>query len=280
MGWLGRRRAKAQVKGALGDFTLPSFPGTVLDSLSALRDPSLTMAGIAERLAVDPGLCARLLALAGSTAYALRHPVRDVGHAVSLLGRGEVEALVLSVAVPRLLPEHPSPSFDSGRFWRASARRATTAKRLAEALAPGRKAEAFAASLLQDMAVPLLAEVHGEPYARVLDAWRHEGGDLTARELDLFGFDHASIGGFVAEKWGFPPNLVAALGDHHVPDAKEVPLSVRLVASLGEGEPDEERDALVVTAHERFGLVSDQGSAVVDEGMRLGDELAARMRAA
>lgn len=280
MGWLGRRRARAQVKGALGDFALPSFPGTVLDSLSALRDPSLTVAEIAERLAVDPGLCARLLAVAGSTAYALRHPVRDVGHAVALLGRGEVEALVLSVAVPRLLPEHPTPSFDSGSFWRASARRATTAKRLAEALEPGRKAEAFTAALLQDMAVPLLASVKGERYAELLEAWRHEGGDLAARELDRFGFDHASIGGFVAERWGFPPNLVAALGDHHVSDAEAVPLSVRLVASLGEGELEDERDALVAMAKERFGLASDDVSAVVDEGLQLGDELAARMRAA
>ncbi|MEM1418333.1 MAG: HDOD domain-containing protein [Myxococcota bacterium] len=280
MGWLGRKRAKAQMKAALGEFELPSFPGTVLDALAALRDPCLTMSEIADRLAADPGLCARVLSVAGSTAYALRHPVRDVGHAVALLGRGEVEALVLSVAVPRLLPDQPTPSFDSSRFWRASARRATTAKRLAEVLEPGRKAEAFTASLLQDMAVPLLAQVHGESYAKLLEAWRHDGGDLAKRELDQLGFDHATIGGSVGEKWGFPPGLVAALGDHHTIDAGEVPTSVRLVASLGEGDPGSEREVLVETAKSSFGIGSDKVADIVDEGMALGDELAARMAAA
>ncbi|MEM6954626.1 MAG: HDOD domain-containing protein [Myxococcota bacterium] len=194
-------------KGRLED--LPSFPAVVADGLRRLRDPNLPLAEAGETVAADPAVSAKVLKMANSTAFALRHPVRSVPHAASLLGRGALESLLLGAMVSGALPA--PAGFDARAFWTRAAKRALIARAVAKDLAAGAESEAFTLGLLQDMAVLYLLRSQSD-YARV-----YEGGapGLHTREQCAFGYDHATVAGWMAEQWELPANLVQGLSEHH-----------------------------------------------------------------
>ena len=80
-------------------------------------------------------------------------PQRSVHHAISLLGRDQLESMLLSLAVHDALPSKPTLGFEAGRFWQTAARRATLGRALADKIDPATRSESFTASLLRYHAV-------------------------------------------------------------------------------------------------------------------------------
>ncbi len=202
-----------KLKRALGDVVPPTFPELHLRILRELRSPDADAAKIGEVLQWDPGLVVRLLKVVNSAAFAASQEVRDPGHAAALMGRGPLEQLVTGVAVGCALPDPSSPAYDKQRFWTAAARRAVLARQLAIRFEPATRHEAFTAALLQDIAIPVLAELRAKDYAVVLEEWHASpGSELHVLEREQFGFDHAEIGAALAERWGLPDALIDAIG--------------------------------------------------------------------
>ena len=283
-GWFKKRRQDPRrvLKEALGDFELPSFPAVVAQAMRQLRDPNATLAEIAEGLMRDPDVSVRLLRLANSPAYSLRHPVSNVHHAMSLLGRAEVESLLLSVSMRRCLPK-PRRGCDATRFWQANARRAAVARAIAKRAHPASAAETFTASLLQEMAVPLLVKARPKEYLPVREAWANGGGELVALEREALGYDHAVIGAAMCAEWSFPEEFVRAVGAHHQDyehDEEDVPLAVRIVAELRDvDDAEEDFDVLVEATVERLGLTEEDAEELIGDAFDEADEVAAALAA-
>lgn len=233
--WLkARRNPKKALARIIGKYELPSFPVIVLQALRLLRDPKSSLSDIAAQIEKDPAATAQILRITNSASRGLGRAVGNLDHALSLLGRAEVESLLLSAAVGSSLPVCNVPGLEPLRYWTAAARRATTARRLAALLQPPLKGESFTASLLQDMAIPVLAEIHGAPYCELLNEWREQGGDLSALERERFEWDHAYAGALMAVQWEFPPVLVESIRDHHL--SSEPLAAAALVAHLSDAE--------------------------------------------
>ena len=261
---------KARLRETLGDAELPSFKAVTLQILKKLRDPKASTAEIPALVASDPGLSVKVLKTVNCAAFGLRRPATDIGHAINLLGRGGVEAIVLGVAVKNALPMTPSAGYDPRRFWRAAAVRAATAKALADALDPSHRMVSFTAGLLQDMAVPVLA--HRKPgYGRVLEAWHAGEVELDAAEREAFGWDHAEVAGWLASDWGFPEVLGESIVGHH--GQGDSPLPVQLVALMHE-DPRFGVDRMVEAARARCGSGAE---ARVLRAIELGQENGAAM---
>lgn len=279
LGWLKRKREqdpKKALEVALGGHALPSFPRVAHRVLAMLRDPNAEPSAIADALAEDPGLTVKVLGLANSSAFAVRHPVRNVAHSISLLGRSSLESLLISLVVRRALPNPKVDGFDPKRFWRAAARRATSARALADTLHPATRSECFTASLLSDMAVPLIAHAHGERYGEVLQQWHADGGDLASLERSALGFDHASTAGWVAQKWAFPDSIADAIGGHHDAEPALALASVSLVAPLRESD-DDGLDEVIETVRQRFGVQPDVVAGLLEASRADADDIASRM---
>ncbi len=272
--WPRKKDNRAQLSEILGDAPLPTFPGLVLEVLSDLRDPDIPVRRIADRLKSDPSLTLRILKLANSGAYGTRRSIDDVAHAVVFLGRRPVESLVLSVAVRDVLPRAPAPGFDSSRFWRTAARRASAAQALAEALHPRTANISFTAALLQDMAVPLLAHRGRDDYGQVLEHWHHTGDDLASLETSEFGWNHADIAGWLCGEWEIPDTLRQAIAAHHDGNAsaEQVPPAVHLVSLIQ--ERSEDLTPLVETARDAYMLAPDRTVDVIQEAFERADALA------
>lgn len=262
----------------LGEADLPSFPRAVTQALAVLRHPSSRPAEIARALQADPGLSVRILRTVNSAAYAPRRRVEALDQAVVLLGRGNVEQLVLAVAVRRTIERPRCAAFDESRFWRAAAFRAATARALAEVLHPSAAGECFTAGMLQDLAVPLLADRRSRDYAPILEAWQRGEEPLPELEREVFGVDHAELGGWVCADWRLPEALRDATALHHDPRAENCPPAVRLSALTDGPEDEDGRERLIEEAKDRFDLPRKTADEILNKAVERGEELAALLR--
>lgn len=271
--------AKSELESALGNYELPSFPATVMTVLEALRDEDSETQRIADLIAADPGLTMRMLGTVNSAAFAMRHRVQNVHHAVMLLGRNQLESMMIGLGVKRVLPRVDCKGFELDRFWSTSALRAATAGMFADRIDPSRRSESFTASLLQDMAIPVLAEQKQE-YGEILQEWHHSRLDLTQLEQQTFPFDHAHVALWICQSWDLPQLLTEAIGSHHGTAEQEIATlpAARLVSPLREVNEDAGIEQLVELAHRDYSLAKDESIEIVDSARESSLELAKLLR--
>ncbi len=239
--WKRSPDPRAELRRLIGDYQLPSFSAAAVSTLSLLRSDA-DMSQIVERLMADPGLNVRILRTVNSSAFGLRHEVSNLEHAANLLGRSRIEPLVLAAAVGDSLPS-PS-SIDTAGFWQTSACRACLARHLARSLDPSQETEVFTAALLQDMAVPVLAESFPDRYAALYErSIIDDSFTLQEMEQEAFGYDHAQVGAMMAETWDLPEPLISAVADHHLP-GQRAPFAVEAVSRIRHSNPVDSLEAV------------------------------------
>ncbi|MGB5306156.1 MAG: HDOD domain-containing protein [Gammaproteobacteria bacterium] len=268
---------REEMQAVLGDYELPSFPVIVLNALEKVRDEQASPTAIAEVVASDPGLTVQLLKTVNSAAYSLKHKVENIDHAVSLLGRGELETILISVGVREVLPVVEIPGFDMQRFWCTAARRAATARALADLIDPSRRSESYTAALLQDMAIPVLAQRRPDDYGPLLERWHAtDNADLAELERAAFGWDHAMVAMWMCADWDFPERLIQAIGAHHGNGADGLAAlpAVSLVALLRESERNPGVQALIDAAVSSHGLAPEQLDELVTASFEAAEDIA------
>lgn len=253
---------KKRLMRVLGDAPLPHLPAAALEALQTLRNPENPLSMAAEQISRDPALSIAILRFANSASSGLRKKVDDVRHAAMLMGRANLEATIVSVAVRKALPSARAPGFDPDRFWKTAARRSAIAREVAGVIDPRMASVAATAGLLQDLAIPLLAQRNRDAYAPVLQKWQQEGGDLAKHEREVFEWDHARVGQWVAEEWALPASLTGVIGDHHILD--EAMPAVGLVSIISERGDPRETERLIEEAHNRFGASRDRLASAID----------------
>ncbi len=278
LGLFSKKKAdpKEELRTILGDVELPTFPAIVTTVLERIRDENVSFNEISDLLAGDPGLTVKLLGTVNSAAFALRQTVKSIHHAVSLIGRNQLESMLISVAARRAIPESSARGFVAQRFWSTSARRAVAGRSLAELIDPSSASETFTASLLQDLAIPFLSLHKGEPYADVLEEWHHSEKDLVQIERGAFEWDHATVAGWFCVEWGLPDRISESIAMHHgVEPPVPCPLpAVALVAHLREVDQEPGFERLIETAHDRFQIPKDASADLLRESAAGAEDLA------
>ncbi len=255
---------RENLRSVLGEQRLPSFPNLLWNVLEKLRDPEASMGEIGRLLSLDPGLSVKLLRTVNCAGTGVRKQVNSVSHAVVLLGRRQVESMVLAVAVQDALPAHQTGAFSSADFWKTAAHRAVTAHSLARIVEPAVADLSFTAALLQDMALPLLTLHRAHDYAPVLEAWHGGDGELEELEEQALGFHHAQVGDWMSETWTFPADLRAAIGDHHGGDGAPAP--VQLVSQIRNADDADGQEFLLEGMRGRYGFNPDRTLRVMAAG--------------
>lgn len=253
---------KADLKAMLGEYELPSFRTTVMETLRLLRDENATAHDIAVQIELDPGIQMKVLRAVNSAAFGLPTKVSSVLHAINLLGRSRLEPLVLTAAVRDALPQGQTAGFDGTIFWQHSAVRAMAARGFAKVLHSGTQEEAFAAGLLLDMAIPVLVASKGAAY---VEAYRpnDESPSLIGREEATLGYNHTTVGRLIAETWELPDYLCDAIELHHDLDSEGAEPGIKLAGLIRDADKQEEMGHVVSAAESRFGLAGQTASEIL-----------------
>jgi HD-like signal output (HDOD) protein/ActR/RegA family two-component response regulator len=200
--------------GGIGE--LPSAPRVFTELSQALADTDRALADVAGILEQDVAMCAKVLQLVNSSFVGLGRRMTNIRDAVVYLGARTLKQLVLSVEVFRAFPAklpHGDLSLDA--LQRHSLLTAQVARRLVPAAADAE--DAFAAGILHDIGILILATHVPQRIADALDAARRKSVPLYQAEMELHGVTHAEAGAYLLGLWGLPYPVVEAVAHHHSP---------------------------------------------------------------
>lgn len=221
MGLLNKiRRHAAVAKGDFGtlfqDVKVPPLPAAVQRLISEINQPEPDIGLLMKLISSDPEISAKVIKTVNSSLYCPRVPVVDVKRAVTLLGFGQIRSIVLAYATMDAIPQPAGNLFDHNSFWTDSLLRAILARALSRKLFSDQMDEVFTASLLSELAIPVLLCIWQDYYQPIVIEWATSPKRLSDLERQHFGWDHAQAGAWIVQSWEFPEEMVCYIGAHNI----------------------------------------------------------------
>ncbi len=203
---------------------LPSMPAICMEVMEAVQAPEASIQNVADIIARDLGMAAKMLQMVNSAFFGLCRRVTDIRDAVVLLGLDAIKSLVLSVNVFSAFNKEKLSGLDFDGLWDHSLVTGGYARQIMRSAEQSRDAvnAAFMAGMLHDVGKLILAVNFGEAYREALEAPPEDTRTLWAREQALFGASHAEIGAYLMGLWGLETALLAAIAFHHNPHQSQV----------------------------------------------------------
>lgn len=201
--------------------SLPTFPEHVVAIQNLCRDDGVPLATIAGKVTADPALAADVLKIANSAGFITGKRVRTVNEALVIIGLKNLE-LILIAASSRKILDNRYRRYEL--IWEHCNRVSYYARRIA--LHYGKKAIADAsamAGILHDIGKIVLLSTDPDLASNISDvAKQHKIRSSSIIEEISIGMSHGTIGGLIAQRWNFHPELVDAITHHHSPLASEI----------------------------------------------------------
>ena len=233
----------ARLHEILGDYELPKFRKTVFETLKRLRDPQTPSADIAEVMSMDADLTSRVMRTVNSLAYAPKIPIKNLEHAVTMLGNAELERIVMMLGAKMAMPKNVPSFVDMDAFWQRAGLRAVIARGLADLTTPTKAGLCFSVGFLEDFSVPLIAASKGSEYAEVYEASAQGDQPLHEIEQEKFGWDHAELGALVCHEWELPEDIEAAIRAQNDPGSELRPDPVFYVSDIADVDDEAWRES-------------------------------------
>ena len=202
---------------------LPTLPSLYIQVMDELRSPNTTAERIGEIISHDIGMTAKVLQLVNSAYYGLRQTVSSPAQATALLGLETIQNLVLSLSVFSQFNQAKMAQLKLDGLWDHALSVGYAAKLIAKLESADRKAAdyAFIGGLLHDVGKLVMAENFSARYASVVDVSQNQDLATVDAEKQVFGADHAQVGGFLFGLWGLPEPVILAVAYHHHPAAAQ-----------------------------------------------------------
>jgi HD-like signal output (HDOD) protein len=208
---------------------LPALPGVATTALAISREPDADVQRLARVLQTDVGLTARVLRVANSPGYGRRLRARSVSEAVTTLGVRKTCDILVAIAVRQL---YLGPGAHGAALWNHSLAVAVAAEELAQRTRHVPPGGAFLPGLLHDIGRIAFMLAGPATFAELQARIDAGEGPGTVLERQCYEFDHAQVGGILAEDWGLVSEQCDAIRYHHEPDCAE---HARSLATLVNG---------------------------------------------
>jgi HD-like signal output (HDOD) protein len=199
--------------------SLSSLPSIYTRLNDTVNDPRAASRDVANVIAEDPGLAARLLRLANSAFYGFPSGIDTISRAVTLVGTHQLRDLALATSVIKQFDGMSVNGLSMETFWRHSIACGVAARILATYQCLPNVERFFVAGLMHDIGRLIMFCVIPELAEEAMDIAERNEDLLHRTERTLLGFDHADVGGALLRQWKLPAHTVSAVAWHHKPDA-------------------------------------------------------------
>lgn len=200
-----RKALKKKIRNLEG---LPTLPPILQRLNLMIEDEDSSIQQIAELIEKEQTITAKILRLANSAFYGFPKKISTVQNALMFLGINVVKVLIITSSIFEIIYKE-----DIG-LWEHSIGVAACSKILAEKLELKDPQEISTAGLLHDIGKIIQKISFKEDYEKVSKLVK-SGKDLLQAEKEVFGIDHAEIGGFLMRTWNIPDRLVEVVEAHH-----------------------------------------------------------------
>jgi HD-like signal output (HDOD) protein len=192
--------------------SVPSMPQVVSRFLEIMQDPEFDYGDVVRILSADAGTVSEILRLVNSALFGMRQRVVSLRQALTLLGPKRTRSLLLGRYLVDAIGSKSVSGLDMTYFWRRSLASSVVASRLADQVIPHMREEAFVASLLSGIGVPILAEAMSDAYAPILAKIVPNGDWVTAdEERAAVGVAHSEVSAMVLTHWSLPDLVTQAV---------------------------------------------------------------------
>jgi len=202
---------------------LPTLPEVVIEITRLVENPDTTAEDIYRIVSTDVSLSATMLKLVNSAFYGMAKSVTSLERAIRILGFATVRNIALAAFVFDAFLKGKG-KFDYRAFWLHSIASAAACNVLGKRLRVRETGDYFVYGLLHDLGVVVFMQYMPDELTAVKEAV-DTGVDITDAELSAAGCTHNELGAALAERWDFPPALVAVIAEHgcDVPPARFAP---------------------------------------------------------
>ncbi len=196
-------------------FSVPAQPKLLLELLKLMADANPDINAISNAISKDIAVSAAILKTINSPLYGLGRTVTDIKMSVNYIGIFGVVMLVTGSLLKKSFdPKNCSINLDD--FWQFTSDIASTAMLIGQRYKPEiANDKFFSLGLFHACGVPVMAMKYND-YQQILD------DGLTTPELELtaveeahYGFNHTTIGFYVASSWRLPKDVCQIILQHH-----------------------------------------------------------------
>ena len=193
--------------------SLPPLPDVAQEIITKMSDEFVDGNTVADIVARDPAISARLIGVANSSYFGLAEPVADMRQVVNqVLGVDTVRSMAIALSAQSLIRTADCPEFDTTRFWRVSLSVATCAQRIAgqlEELGSTERAFSYLLGLCHNLGLAVLASIEADRLNRVLaDVDPDTDAPLDDAILEEFGTSSKKVTVALATHWQLPEPLL------------------------------------------------------------------------
>ena len=198
---------------------LPAMPKLYSQVSNELSSPNGSIDVVAQLIAQDPVMTAKLLQVVNSAFFALGRQVSEPSEAVMFLGAERTRSLILLAGVFTQFEGVACPGFTPEQIWNHSLQVETLARNVTMVETRNAKTAeaAFTAGLIHDMGKLILAA--NVPAMCNAIEQLHKSKQLTQREAEMqvLGTTHAELAACLLGTWALPLPVLEAVAWHHHP---------------------------------------------------------------
>lgn len=196
---------------------LPVLPQAVSSVLKLADDPNSSPRDLEKVIERDPAITAKILRVANSSFYG-GSKIPTIGRAISFLGMNSIRSLVVGVAFQQMISgKSANSTFDRVEYWRHSLAVGTACRILGKIVIPSKAEELFCVGMMHDIGMLILDRFLQDEFAACITEARQMQLPIHLVEREKFEFDHAEVGGLLAEKWGLGTMAIHGIRFHHDP---------------------------------------------------------------
>lgn len=189
---------------------LPTLPSLFKKMLIITGFDKSSANDLYEMISHDQALAEKVLKVANSALFGLSGKVRDIRHAVMLMGFDRLKSIALGMTVMNVFP--PQSSFNIKNLWIHSYEVAFIASSLSEVVFITSPRESFVSGLLHDIGRIIFYKMDYKVFSQILTT-----EDMFKIEREKFGCTHAEAGAWFLEEARLPEEIIYSVRYHHTP---------------------------------------------------------------
>lgn len=199
---------------------LPSLPVLYNELDKELHSQNVSIKRVSDIISQDIPMTAKILQMANSSFFGLPQKINDPVQAVNFLGMDTIKSLVLFHHLFSVFEHENAIQPFIEEIWNHSLRVAVGAKKLMAMKNSDNYLieQTFAAGLLHDIGKLILIQLPAYKQ-KLIEIGQSSSKELRVCEQNIFGADHALIGGYLLGLWGLPNFMVESTAFHHTPIA-------------------------------------------------------------
>ncbi len=216
---------------------VPALSSVGMSLIQELTRGDTSVKKLTDIISAEPVVAAKVLRHANSAYYSVTHKIQTVHHAITMLGLREIKEIAFNLYFYDFTRSHGD---SASEFFERYLKRCVTAATLCRKICTHYGfqtvgvGEAYLAGLLQNIGVFLLFRFRRKKFMEALEIRETRGIPLYAAEEQVFGCNHADVGGWLAEQWSLPDGLQEVIRCHHRPTEAVVNKELLAIVQLAD----------------------------------------------